>query len=515
MEKIQIPNRPPQHMKISELTEYSNTSSATIRYYIREGLLPEPIRTSLTMAYYTDEHLQGLRKINELKKRKLSLAAIKEKMSRHLLSDAHKQKAPSDIVYNSQRDKIVNTAVSLFRKKGYDTTSIDEVIKKAGIGKGTFYQHFKNKEFLFFECTDRVFYDIGTEVPQIREEKDVMQRLWKRALFFGRDHQHMIDMLNLARGASIKENGNFKKTLEAMMESLVSPIQKELEIAIAEKRLKLKDSMLTAYLLTGGTESLIYYHRDSNRKIDEIMRRAWDFSFHGAYAVDGSKNLPKAKSKTVEHSETPPGKSGSAKQGYEPPDKRGQIVSAAVRLFSRKGYAETSLADIARSAKMSKNIFYLYFKTKDELFMDCADKIFHDMYNHVWQKIREEPDMMKRLWKRIHAFIDSYPKWVVMMDLVRSLSVSENPVFKRKLFQLLKIMIHPIIGEIDKLIQQGRFRKDLDSTVSGYALAGMIDYGASLINRKVYSRKEITDYLDKILRHGLMGGRQTSTECQS
>ena len=169
MKKIQILQRLPRHMKMSELSEYSKTPSATIRYYIKEGLLPEPIRTSMTMAYYTNEHIKGLQNIDVLKKKGLSLMAIKEKINADAPRASHKKEKPTDIVYNSKRDEIVKVSVNLFRKKGYDATSIDEIIKKAGIGKGTFYQHFKNKELLFFECTDNVFYDIGMEIPQIRK----------------------------------------------------------------------------------------------------------------------------------------------------------------------------------------------------------------------------------------------------------------------------------------------------------------------------------------------------------
>ena len=71
----------PKHMKISELSAYLKTPSATIRYYIKEGLLPEPIRTSMTMAYYTNEHIKGLRNIDVLKKKGLSLMAIREKIN--------------------------------------------------------------------------------------------------------------------------------------------------------------------------------------------------------------------------------------------------------------------------------------------------------------------------------------------------------------------------------------------------------------------------------------------------
>jgi hypothetical protein len=113
--------------------------------------------------------------------------------------------------------------------------------------------------------------------------------------------------------------------------------------------------------------------------------------------------------------------------------------------------------------------------------------------------------MLKRLWKRIYAFFDSYPQWVVMMNLVRSLSVSENLVLKKKLFQLLRQMLNPIIREFEQLRQEGRFRKDLDSEVAGYVFMGMVEFGAYLINKKIYPRKKVTEYIDKILQHGVLG----------
>lgn len=70
-------DRHPKHMKISELSALANTSLATIRYYLREGLLHHPVKTSKTMAYYTDEHLQRLLEIQNLKKSGFPLIDIK------------------------------------------------------------------------------------------------------------------------------------------------------------------------------------------------------------------------------------------------------------------------------------------------------------------------------------------------------------------------------------------------------------------------------------------------------
>src|ERR1700686_1748145 len=48
-------------------------------------------------------------------------------------------------------------------------------------------------------------------------------------------------------------------------------------------------------------------------------------------------------------------------------DKRSQLVSAAVSLAYQNGFEATSLADIAREAKVPLGNVYYYFKTKDEI----------------------------------------------------------------------------------------------------------------------------------------------------
>ena len=48
----------------------------------------------------------------------------------------------------SNKDKIMEVAAELFHLYGYDGTSIDILIKKAGVSKSNFYYHFKGKEEL-------------------------------------------------------------------------------------------------------------------------------------------------------------------------------------------------------------------------------------------------------------------------------------------------------------------------------------------------------------------------------
>ena len=53
-------------LKISELAERSGVPVATIRHYLREELLPEPVKTSRNMAYYPPEFVDRIRLIKQL-----------------------------------------------------------------------------------------------------------------------------------------------------------------------------------------------------------------------------------------------------------------------------------------------------------------------------------------------------------------------------------------------------------------------------------------------------------------
>lgn len=66
-------------MRISELSRVSGVPVATVKFYLREGLLPDGVRTSPNQAQYDDTHVQRLRLIRALVGvGGLSLAATKK-----------------------------------------------------------------------------------------------------------------------------------------------------------------------------------------------------------------------------------------------------------------------------------------------------------------------------------------------------------------------------------------------------------------------------------------------------
>jgi DNA-binding transcriptional MerR regulator len=66
-------------LRMGELAEASGVPAPTIKHYLREGLLPEPVKTSRNMAYYPPEFVQRIRLIKQLQEERfMPLRVIRE-----------------------------------------------------------------------------------------------------------------------------------------------------------------------------------------------------------------------------------------------------------------------------------------------------------------------------------------------------------------------------------------------------------------------------------------------------
>ena len=66
-------------LRMKQLAEASGVSAATIKHYLREGLLPEPVKTSRNMAYYPPEFVERIRLIKQLQEERfMPLKVIRE-----------------------------------------------------------------------------------------------------------------------------------------------------------------------------------------------------------------------------------------------------------------------------------------------------------------------------------------------------------------------------------------------------------------------------------------------------
>jgi len=110
-------------LRIGELAEASGVPVPTIKHYLREGLLPEPVKTSRNMAYYPPEFVDRIKLIKQLQEERfMPLRAIKSVL------DEGPEQARALV---ELEDRILDRALAGERKR----TSATEVRERYGVPK--------------------------------------------------------------------------------------------------------------------------------------------------------------------------------------------------------------------------------------------------------------------------------------------------------------------------------------------------------------------------------------------
>ena len=66
------------------------------------------------------------------------------------------------------------------------------------------------------------------------------------------------------------------------------------------------------------------------------------------------------------------------KKTVSPVDYRLKILVSAIKVFSQKGFAKTTMSDVANRAKVGVGTLYNYFQNKDDLLLQCMKKTIND-----------------------------------------------------------------------------------------------------------------------------------------
>ncbi|MCI9435998.1 MAG: TetR/AcrR family transcriptional regulator [Lachnospiraceae bacterium] len=79
---------------------------------------------------------------------------------------------------------ILDVAFCLFLEKGYEYTSIQDIIDRlGGLSKGAIYHHFKSKEDILIAVTDRMTAESNQMLADIRDRRDLNGRDKLKAIF--------------------------------------------------------------------------------------------------------------------------------------------------------------------------------------------------------------------------------------------------------------------------------------------------------------------------------------------
>ena len=190
---------------------------------------------------------------------------------------------------------------------------------------------------------------------------------------------------------------------------------------------------------------------------------------------------------------------------------REQVLQAALRVFRRKGYAATTLEEIAQEAGFTRGAIYTHFQGKAQLYQLLIQQGFRRLNETFEQAIEAKgtiEERLRQLFIKPLAFLeeDLLAQGVIELTLFKSevsLSLTDDLVRKQQGTQALTTQI---IQLLDEGITQGALRPEIEKQAVALALLASLN-GAILLwhqSERAFSLKELATTLADTFLHGLL-----------
>lgn len=136
---------------------------------------------------------------------------------------------------------------------------------------------------------------------------------------------------------------------------------------------------------------------------------------------------------------------------------RQRIMKASRRLFSAKGFEETTIEDVAEKAEISKATLYNYFPSKESLLRGIAEEELEQIRHLINVDLKDEASSLVKLRRVLDVFVvDAIPYISLSRKITYLNSCEESDLYATRL-DMMKI-VRQLVVEAQA---QHDFRQDI------------------------------------------------------
>ena len=172
-------------------------------------------------------------------------------------------------------------------------------------------------------------------------------------------------------------------------------------------------------------------------------------------------------------------------------DRRRQLMEHAAKRFAENGYHPTSVAEIVQGMGVGKGVFYWYFSSKEELFLEILREAQQDLRRRQHQVIDDETDPVRRIELGIRGTMAWLAEHRQLLTLFQFAASEER--FAPTLRRGQEVAIADVVPHVKDGIVAGRIR-DTDPLVLTHAIVGVTNHLArAFIFERGESAEEVAD----------------------
>lgn len=188
-----------------------------------------------------------------------------------------------------RRQQILESAIPLFAKHGFEATTLDAIAAKAHLGKGTLYLYFASKERLFgaliVDEIRRFHNHVEEETRKGKTALEKVERYVEASFLYFDGHSDFLRLYMLQMARTDLLRGRLKQKLRAIWDGRVKSLSRLLRKAEAEGSMVKMDAARTAdtlkWLINSQYFQLIRSSRPDYRGAADFVKH---FFFYGVLA---------------------------------------------------------------------------------------------------------------------------------------------------------------------------------------------------------------------------------------
>ncbi|EYT57609.1 TetR family transcriptional regulator [Dietzia sp. UCD-THP] len=148
-----------------------------------------------------------------------------------------------------------------------------------------------------------------------------------------------------------------------------------------------------------------------------------------------------------------------------------QMLDSAIRVFSDLGYRSASMDTIAKDAKISKPMLYLYYGSKEELFSACVTRESGRLIEHLTSAATSGTGARHSLENVVEAFLDYVDDHTDSWNVVYRQAVAE-PAFSEEVEKTRSVLVDLTTDLLAQNSVDGRSREVLEVVATALVGAG-------------------------------------------
>lgn len=286
---------------------------------------------------------------------------------------------PREEAERNQRERLFAAMVATVAEKGYEATTVADLVELSGVSRSAFYKHFEDKQACFIAAVEAM---VEPTLKKLGADESAPPGMERARAAFDSLIETIVEQPAAAKLCVVEVYAAGPEGAALVDRTVESAT--DLAAALLEQvpeRQGMPRELVRA--IVGGIQKVIHkrLYRGQEEELPALAPQLWEWLFSYPVPPGPLRATRRRTVKAVPFEE---------RQAQSSPPER--LLRALAAVVAEKGYPDTTVAEIVERASTSQRTFYEHFKNKEDAIVAALDSGSSRMLAAALPAFRRAPD---------------------------------------------------------------------------------------------------------------------------